>query len=137
VTERVQTLRNSLDRLQRFQRAARDAGDLVRLEQQITTRQSELQSLVAQQSYLADQTSMSTITVVLSRPEVTVAPPGALDDAGFAAGLAGGWQALGDVLVVVLTALGAALPFLLAGALLGLPAVLLVRVLRRRRAATP
>jgi hypothetical protein len=137
VAERVQTLQNSLDRLQRFQRAAGDAGDLVRFEQQITTRQSELQSLVAERSYLADQTSMSTITVVLTRPEVTVAAPGALDDAGFVAGLAGGWRALGDVVVVVLTALGAALPFLVAGALLGLPAVLLVRALRRRRAATP
>jgi len=95
VAERVQTLQNSLDRLQRFQRSAGDAGDLVRFEQQITTRQSELQSLRAQQSYLADRTSMSTITLTLSTPDVPVQPPGALDDAGFAAGLAGGWHALG------------------------------------------
>jgi hypothetical protein len=135
VAERVQTLQNSLDRLQRFQRSARDVSTLIRFEEQITRRQSELQSLKAQQSYLADQTSMSTLTVELSTPETYVAPPGALDDAGFLSGLRGGWQALVGVGIVVLTGVGAALPFLVALGLLGLPAWLLVRGLRRRRPA--
>ncbi len=59
--------------------------ELLRYEDQITERQSELQSLKAQQSYLADQTSMSTITVYLSTPEKYVPPPDALEDAGFLA----------------------------------------------------
>ena len=49
--------------------------DLLDFEDKITTRQAELQSLTAQQSYLADQTSMSTITLSLSVPEKYVAPP--------------------------------------------------------------
>ncbi len=129
--ERVQTLQNSLDRLQRFQRSADDVGDLVRFEEQITRRQSELQSLTAQQDYLADRTSMSTITVELSTP--ATAPPTALDDAGFLPGLRSGWDALGDVAVVALTVLGAVLPFLVALPLVAVPVWLGLRALLRRR----
>mgnify|MGYP006181480377 CR=1 FL=1 len=58
--------------------AAKDIEDLLRYEQQITQREAELQSLKAQQSYLADQTSMSTVTVYLSTPKAYVEPPGTL-----------------------------------------------------------
>jgi Domain of unknown function (DUF4349) len=135
--ERVQTLQNSLDRLQRFQRTASDVRDLIRYEDEITQRQSELQSLQAQQSYLANETSLSTITLRLSTPAAAVARPGALDDAGFTAGLKAGWQALVGAVVVVLTVLGAVLPFLLAGVVVGAPAWLAVRALLRRRRASP
>jgi hypothetical protein len=131
--ERVQTLQNSLDRLQKYQRSAANVTALIRYEDQITARQSELQSLTAQQTYLSSQTSMSTLTLHLSTPETYVAPPGALDDAGFVAGLTGGWHALGAFVVVALTVVGALLPFLV---VLGLVALPLGWVLRRRRAAT-
>ncbi|QNN52440.1 DUF4349 domain-containing protein [Nocardioides mesophilus] len=133
VEERVQTLENSLDRLQSYQRRAKDVDELLRFERDITARQSELQSLQAQQAYLADQTSMSTISVYLSTPEKYVAPPGALDDAGFLAGLEGGWNALVDTVVVALTVVGAVLPFGVVLLVVGLPAWLLVRRLRQRR----
>lgn len=133
--ERVQTLQNSLDRLQRFQRSATDVGDLIRYEEQITRRTSELQSLEAQQTYLTGQASMSTITLRLSTPETYVEPPGVLDHAGFLTGLGGGWHALGAFVVVVLTALGAALPFLVVLALVGAPVWLLLRRRRRQAAA--
>ena len=131
VDERVETLETSLDRLQDYQRDARDIDDLIRYEQQITERESELQSLKAQQAYLADQTSMSTITVYLSTPRKYVAPPGALEDAGFVSGIKSGWSALVDTVVVVLTVVGAILPFAAALALVGVPLWLLVRRLRR------
>ena len=131
VDERVETLETSLDRLQDYQRDARDIDDLIRYEQQITERESELQSLKAQQAYLADQTSMSTITVYLSTPRKYVAPPGALEDAGFTSGIKSGWSALVDTVVVVLTVVGAILPFAAALALVGFPLWLLVRRLRR------
>ena len=136
VDERVETLENSLDRLQRFQRGASGIDDLIRYEQQITEREAELQSLKSQQAYLADQTSMSTITLYLSVPDKFVPPPGALDDAGFLAGLKSGWNALQDTVVVALTVVGAVLPFALALALVGVPLALLVRrTLRSRPAA--
>ena len=132
VDERVETLETSLDRLQDYQRDARDIDDLIRYEQQITERESELQSLKAQQAYLADQTSMSTITVYLSTPRKYVAPPGALEDAGFISGIKSGWSALVDTVVVVLTVVGAILPFAAVLALVGVPLWLLVRRLMRR-----
>jgi hypothetical protein len=133
VEERVQTLQNSLDDLQRFQRSAKDVKDLLDFEEKITQRQSELQSLKAQQSYLLDQTSLSTITVHLSTPEKYVPPPDALEGAGFIAGLTAGWHALVDVFVVSLTVFGAVLPFLAALLLVGVPAWLGIRTLVRRR----
>jgi hypothetical protein len=132
--ERVQTLQNSLDRLQRFQRAATDVRDLIRFEDDITSRQAELQSLKGQQSYLADQTSMSTITVTLTTPAATAAPRSALAGAGFLPGLRHGWDALVGVAVVALTAVGALLPWLVVLVALGWPALLL---LRRRSRRTP
>ena len=135
--ERVETIQNSLDRLQRFQQQAEDIDDLIRFEDQITERESELRSLQAQQAYLADQTSMSTITLFLSTPETFVAPPDALEDAGFLAGLKSGWNALKDFVVVGLTVLGAALPFAVAATLIGVPTWLLVRALARRREVAP
>jgi hypothetical protein len=127
IDERVQTLQNSLDRLQAYQRDAKDIDDLIRFEQQITQRESELQSLKAQQDYLADQTSMSTISVYLSTPKAYVEPPGGLDDAGFLAGLKSGWNALTSAVVVALTVIGAVLPFAVVLLLVGLPVWLLVR----------
>lgn len=138
VDERVQTLQNSLDNLQKYQRSARNVTELLRYEDQITERQSELQSLKAQQSYLSDQTAMSTITVYLTTPEKYVPPPDALENAGFLSGLKAGWHAFGDLVVVGLTVLGAALPFLVAGVLVGVPTWLGLRaLLRRRRSSAP
>ncbi len=132
VGERVQTIQNSLDRLQSFQRRSEDIDDLIRFEDQITERESQLRSLQARQDYLADQTSMATITLYLSTPENYVAPD-ALEDAGFLAGLKGGWNALTDAVVVALTVVGALLPFAVALALVGVPVWLLVRNVTRRR----
>ena len=138
VDERVQTLQNSLDRLQSYQRKAANLEDLIRFEQQITQRESELQSLKAQQDYLADQTSMSTISLYLSVPPKHVEPPGSLDDAGFLAGLRSGWNALTAAGIVALTVVGAVLPFLVVLALVGVPVWLLVRrTVRHRAAAAP
>lgn len=137
VDERVETLQNSLDRLQSYQAEAKDIEDLLRFEQQITQREAELQSLKAQQSYLADQTAMSTITVTMSEPREIVGPPDALDEAGFLAGLRSGWNALQGAVIVLLTVVGAVLPFAAVLALVGLPVWLLVRRLVRQRGATP
>ncbi len=137
IDERVQTLQTSLDNLQRYQRSAKDVKDLLDYEEKITARQSELQSLKAQQAYLSDQTSMSTITLNLSLPDKYVPPPDALEDAGFLSGLKAGWNALGDFVVVGLTVLGALLPFLVAGLVLGVPTWIGVRALLRRRRVAP
>jgi len=134
VDERVETTQDSLDRLQGFLRTSQNIDDLIRFEREITTREAQLQSLTAQQAYLNEQTSMSTITLYLSTSKAYIEPPGALDDAGFLAGLESGWNALTVFAVATLTVVGAVLPSAVALALLGFPTLLLVRSLARRRA---
>lgn len=134
VDTRVATAEASLARLQRFLRQASTVDDMIRLESEIATRQAELESLKAQQKYLGDQTSMSTITVRLHTPDAPPPAP-AEEEQGFLAGLAGGWTALKAVLVGAATVVGALLPFAVTLALVGVPVWLLVRPLRRRRLA--
>jgi hypothetical protein len=132
VDTRVATQEASLARLQRFLRKATDVDDMIRLESEIATRQATLESLVAQQKYLSDQTSMSTITVRLRTP-ASPPPQEPAQEAGFVVGLANGWAALKTVLVAGATVAGVLLPFLVALALLGVPLWLLVRTVARRR----
>ena len=80
---------------------------------------------------------MSTVTVYLSTPKAYVEPPSALDDAGFLAGLKSGWNALTSAVVVVLTVVGAVLPFAVVALLVGIPVWLLVRRTLRSRTAAP
>ncbi len=129
VEERVRTLQNSLARLHKFQKDAANIDDLIRFEQQITDRESQLQSLTAQRDYLAGQASMATITVELSTPVAYTPPRGT----GFLAGLRAGWHALISTVLVALTVVGALLPFGVLAALLGVPAWVLVRRARRHR----
>jgi hypothetical protein len=140
VDERVQTLAQSLDRLQRFQDEATSIDDLIRYENEIARREAELQSMRAQQAYLREQTAMSTITVSISLPPKQAGPPkkDSLDDAGFLIGLKTGWTALRSAVVVVLTIIGALLPFAVVLVLVGLPTWLLVRrVVSRGKPAPP
>ena len=96
---------------------AKTLNELVMLEREVATRESDLASLQGKKRRLADLTTLSTITVVLLDPQATVKPK---DDGtpGFLGGLAGGWKALVKSLAVVLTVVGALLPWLLA---IGLP----------------
>lgn len=107
---------------------AKTLTDLVMLEKEVATRESDLASLQAKKRKLADLTALSTITVVLLGPSAQ-APVAEEGPAGFLGGLAGGWHALLASLAVLLTVLGALLPWLLA---LGVPAAVVVYLLRRR-----
>jgi len=102
--------------------------DIIAIESDLARRQADLDSLKSQQAWLEDQTSLSTINVQLSRPGE--AP---VDEArGFLAGIEDGWGAMVNATVVLLTILGAVLPFALLLALFGVP---LWMVLRRRVSA--
>jgi hypothetical protein len=121
VQQRLRTLRISLHDLNSFQRQASDIGQLLRFENAITQRRGEYQSLKAQRNHLLSQTSMSTINLDISVP---VTHPAAVESghhAGFVTGLRHGWSALTGTVVVGLTALGAALPFAVVLAAVGLP----------------
>ena len=138
VDSRIRTQEVSLERLRGFLGRATDVNAMIRLESEIARREADLASLRAQQDYLSDQTSLATISVTMTTPEA--APKGKddpLEDAGFLAGLDGGWNALLDALVVVATVIGALLPFTVVLAVLGVPFLVWLRTARRRRTAAP
>jgi Domain of unknown function (DUF4349) len=131
---RVRAQEASLRRVELLLADARDLKDVIWIESQLTGRQAELDSLKSQQSWLADQTSLSTITVDISARQVVEDEPEEERPTGFLAGLDGGSKALGTMFTVVTTMVGALLPFAAVAAVLGLPVWLVVR--RRRTAAS-
>lgn len=135
VDSRIRTQEVSLSRLRRFLGRASDVNSVIRLESEIAEREAGLSSLRAQQKYLADQTSLATITVTMTRPEPGAAQEGPEHDPGFVTGLRSGWDAFTGAVVVLLTVLGALLPFGIAVAVVGVPVLLWVRSSRRRRTA--
>jgi hypothetical protein len=105
---------------------AKSLSDLVMLEKEVATRESDLASLQAKKRHLADLTALSTITVTLLDPGAPAAAPVARK--GFVAGLAGGWHALLASLSVLLTIVGAVLPWLV---VIGAPVLALIWAVRR------
>jgi hypothetical protein len=107
---------------------AKTVPDILAIEGEIARREADLEALQARQRVLADQTSLATVDVDLTRgaPVTAVAAP----DPGFRGGLAAGWHALGETARVLALVVGAVLPFALPLALVGVP---VAWVLRRRR----
>ncbi len=127
---RVRAQEASLKRVELLLAEATSLKNLIWIESQLTTRQAELDSLKSQQSWLTDQTSLSTITVDISHTPAKAVEKKDETPAGFLAGLSGGMKALGQAFVAVATILGALLPFAIVALVLGVPIWL---VLRRRR----
>jgi hypothetical protein len=121
VRQRLKTLRISLQDLNSFQRQAATIDQLLRFESAITQRRGEYQSLKAQRNQLVNETTMSTISLDISAPPPPPVATVHSRHAGFLTGLRHGWSALTGTVVVALTAVGAALPFAVLLALVGLP----------------
>ena len=131
VDSRVASARAALERIRLLLDRANSLGTVIRLESVLSSRQAELESLLAQQKTLAAQTQMSTIDVNLTVPRPPAPPPPPEeDDRGFVSGLQKGWDAFTTMVLAVATATGAVLPFAVLLVLLGVPAWLLVRRVR-------
>ena len=81
------------------------------MQQQISSDSSTLNSLLAQQRALDHETAYATVIITLLSPHRAARHAKAARH-GFLAGLAAGWRAFRHATAWVLTALGAALPFL-------------------------
>ncbi|WP_433129414.1 DUF4349 domain-containing protein [Micromonospora sp. CA-240977] len=125
---RITTQQARVESARRLLARATSITDLVSLENELGRREADLASLEAKKRRLADLTALSTITVALVGPAAKVVEPKA--ETGFLVGLRGGWKAFVASLTVLLTVLGALLPWLVA---LGVPAAALLLVLRRRK----
>lgn len=134
---RVRAQQASLKRVELLLAEANTLRDIIWIESQLTSRQADLDSLKSQQSWLADQTSLSTITVDISHRAEAKEKKADDEPAGFLAGLEGGTKALAVTFAAVTTILGALLPFAALALLLGLPAWLVVRRRRGAAAAQP
>jgi hypothetical protein len=131
---RIATQRASVDRVRALLARAGTVEEIVRIEQEVTTRESDLESLEGRRQALAGQVAMSTVTIRVSRAAVGAPVERRDESSGFVAGLSDGWGAFLDAGTVLLRVIGAVLPFLL---VLAVPAVLAVRWRRRRRTTAP
>lgn len=127
VDARVRTLQDSITRIRALMDRAGTVTEIAAVERELTTRQSELESLLAQQKALRSRVDRTPITVTLtSKAPVAQGNP-------FLDGLLAAWHALQDSVRLVLTAVGALLPWAVLGLAVGLP----VRAWLRRRTPRP
>lgn len=126
---RITTMRASIKRVQKLIDSTSDIDQLVSLEDELSTRQADLDSLLGQLESLKNRTTMSPVTISLTEKGAPAEVDE--DEGGFTAGFAAGWDAFTRSMQVALTALGALTPFALLGAALVAPVVVWWR--RRRR----
>lgn len=110
VDSRVRSQRASVDRIRGLMNDATKLGDVVTLEGELSSRQADLEALLAQQSSLKERTALGTITLELRRP-AAAKQDDEDDGTGVADALAGGWDAFVAGLRGVLIAVSASLPF--------------------------
>ncbi|OWA18231.1 hypothetical protein B9W68_04745 [Streptomyces sp. CS227] len=132
VESRLKSQRASVARVRELMDRAEKLSDIVSLEGELSSRQMELEALLAQQSSLKDRTSMATVTLQLTERS---AKTESKEEGGptFTDALSGGWSAFVATLRWLTVVVGAALPFVLA---LGL-ALLAWRFTRRLRRPAP
>ncbi|MEV4488928.1 DUF4349 domain-containing protein [Micromonospora coxensis] len=128
---RIATQRARVESARKLLARATSVSELVTLEREVAEREADLASLEARKKRLADLTALSTITVTFVGKDASTAEEEA--ETGFMVGLRGGWKVFVASMSILLTVLGAVLPWLLT---IGVPLVVVVAVLRRRRRRT-
>jgi hypothetical protein len=122
---RIDALQLSIDRLERILTDSDTSAEVIKAEGALTERQEQLESLQAQRKGVADQVSLSTLSIELSQEaRVDSVEPG-----GFGGGLRDGWNALVSTVNAVVEVTGRLLPWA-AILLIGLGAL---RLVSRRR----
>ena len=133
----------AITQLQALLARAGSISELLAVQQQISSQESALEALQAQQRALSRETSYATVSItLLSPPQRPVKKARTRRHArGFAAGFAAGWRGLRVVVSGLLTGLGAVLPFAVVVAALAAVGFAgrrrLGRLLRRRSRPTP
>ena len=119
---RLKTMRASVERVRALMAQAKDIGQVVALESEMSRRQADLESLESQLAALQSSVERSTLAVSLSTPGNEPET-----DNGFLAGLRSGWDAFTASAEGLFTGIGAVLPFAVFFALIGSPLVLWLR----------
>ncbi|WP_344314230.1 DUF4349 domain-containing protein [Agromyces allii] len=127
---RISALETSIGRMTALLAEAKDIGDLMAIESELTTRQADLDALVQQRDGLDDRIAYSTLTVGFSTVPVVVAPEPAPE--GFWGGLVTGWNGLLLFLGWAGVIIGVLLPWLLAGLVVAMAVLAVLRLVRGR-----
>jgi hypothetical protein len=133
---RVATQQASVARVRALLAQAKEIGEIVSIESELSRREGDLDSLTRRLTALRDKVALSTLTVDLRGPD-SAPMPVEEKDGGFLAGLAAGWNGLMGLGVVLGQILGFLLPFVpVIAVLLGIW-WLIRRNLRARRVPAP
>lgn len=132
VDSRVKSQRAGVQRLRELMDEAENLTDVVALESELSSREAELESLLARQKSLRDRTSLATVTMTLTDDDYFEEGGREEPDPGVMDALAAGWKAFVSTLHWIVMAVGAALPFAVV-----LAAALWLWLRLRRRRTTP
>lgn len=132
VGSRIKSQQASVARVRALMNKATDLDDVVKLESELSTRESALEALEAQQASLRSRTDLATITLKLSEPPAAAAKPAPRHHSGFwttiGHAFGTGWHGFRVAVRGVLVAFAVVLPF---AALVAL-GFLVYRLARRR-----
>jgi hypothetical protein len=124
---RLGNLQAEQARLRQLFAKANKVTDMLAIEQELTRVHGDIESMQAQISYLERQAAMATVTIELTEPTPIVSPSGT--DWGIRAALTNAVRAFVDTLNVLIVMVG---PALALAVFVGLPAWLIVWLIRRR-----
>ncbi|MBO2462313.1 DUF4349 domain-containing protein [Actinomadura violacea] len=135
VDSRVRSAKAALASFRKLLDKATTVGEIIDVEQEIASREADLESLQARQKALSQSTQYATVTVSL---EAQAAPARRHHDrGGFVGALADGWHAFTAFLGGAAVVLGWLLPFLVTAAVITAPVVAYRNRRRARRPAEP
>lgn len=116
VASRVKSQQASVERVRALMKRADQLSEVVALENELRTREADLEALQAQQASLATRTDLATVTLRLSEPARRADAPAEKDEGFWAAvgrALSGGWHAFSMTVRWVVMVAAAVLPFAL------------------------
>jgi hypothetical protein len=119
VASRVASDEAAIAQLRTLLTHAGSVGDLLMVQNQINTEESDLEAMQAQQSALNHETAYATVTVTILGPKAVAKAAKPKPPPGLGNGLGAGWHAFRVTLSWLLAILGAVLPFLVVLAALG------------------
>jgi hypothetical protein len=125
---RLETAEASAQRLRALFTNAGNVHDVVTIENDLATREAEVESLQGQLRVVKNQVQLATVTLTLTT-RATPHVPKAKPAPGFTRALSAGWKAFAASVRVALTVVGATLPFVVFA---GLVAGIVVFIRRRR-----
>jgi Domain of unknown function (DUF4349) len=124
VSSRVASDEAAITQLRALLSRAGSVGDLLSVQNQIDSEESDLEAMLSQQSALNHETAYATVALTIVGPKAAVKPkPKPAPPPGLVNGLAGGWHALRVAVSWLLAIIGAIAPFAAVVAVAGLAAL--------------